>query len=571
MSPAGEDLDGVGTTVSRAFAKLALSSAGVGALLYVLGFVAVRAKLNMLGVVSASASLRSEIYIQEFIRFVVAVPLFSVLALAVLVVILGPIALALRHFGLTDLSVALRRPVTARHAALTGAGFAAVILRIATSLDVKQGLLLGCDGYLGTLPGSHQAYILFGLQLCALIPLLGFVVRLFVHFGSSLVTPVLLGAHVLLLVAAVSQLMIGYGTMIASNIYEVVTLTSDGKSETTGYLLLETDREYVIAVPPTPEHSDAREIVTVGRTSGQVLKVRHQPVRADGQLPDLVKEVCGARSQGPTPWSLPLLALLVFAVAGTALAGSPQGLPDGGHRAVETETEWLVRFFPPVLGAAEVVFQAIDAVVRSVRGDDDEVPSSAAKLNVWLFSFESRALRPLTVDGGYTYPRVSSDSRSLAVLRNGQIWLVRLDREERKRVSESQFVGLLAWDTVRGELLAVDSNGEPWIVALDGNQRRARTAKPQRAVSVSELLQLSRTNRQRAQLFDAKGVGSNGRAILVDRGAAEAETVIEDAFGNWMPSWLPDREEFVFVSDRPVARPVTDGKAPLPEPEKALR
>ena len=563
--------------------QLAVSTAGVSALLYLLGFLALRAKLNFLGVWT-DLSLSSQQNLDAAASFLVMAALYALIAVPCLLLLLYLAFLPVQRLLGFRLSWHLRRPLSLRTGMVLFFLFLAFWFVFSQPLGLQDALLGACPS--GTVQWMVLTplwgTLLYMVQVLSIAVLALVQIRLWssVPAGPQAACRILRALFLPLTLASLVLMMMNYGVLVSSRSYRKaelsVTSSSGAAASLSGYPLLQTDQELVLYLPASDgkawDHRCSGPLKPPSLGAAVVLLPRDTVRRIDFStiskdpitLDDVPKS---QRTLMMKTFSLMILLLLVSSslvlaeqvppatgTAGSTQQPSPIGTSPERDGKVVTSTSWLGRFFPVLLKHGADVLTSLQNVADALRGDESHGAIDSSTLNVWTYSIPDRTYRQLTQGGGYLYPRASSDGKSVSVLRNGELQVVDLASQKSRTIeTHKKLALLLGWREEAEEYLLADGEGRAYLLNV-----RARTLDEialgrddLRSVTLDRLLTLARTAPSGAEVFDSSAITGTGYEILVDRpGALEAETVLSDGFINRTPSWLKDGEVIVYVSNR---------------------
>lgn len=562
--------------------QLAVSTAGVSALLYLLGFLALRAKLNFLGVWT-DLSLSSQQNLDAAASFLVMAALYALIAVPCLLLLLYLAFLPVQRLLGFRLSWHLRRPFSLRTGMVLFFLFLAFWFAFSQALGLQDALLGACPS--GTVQWMVLTplwgTLLYMVQVLSIAVLALVQMRLWssVPAGPQAACRILRALFLPLTLASLVLMMMNYGVLVSSRSYRKaelsVTSSSGAAASLSGYPLLQTDQELVLYLPASdekawtnrcsrPPDSPSLGAAVVLLPRDTVRRIDFSTISNDPITLDVPES---QRMLMMKTFSLMILLLLVSSslvlaeqvppVAGTAGSTqqrSPTGTSPERDGKVVTSTSWLGHFFPILRKHGADVLTSLQNVADALRGDEGNGAIDSSTLNVWTYSIPDRTYRQLTQGGGYLYPRASSDGKSVSVLRNGELQVVDLASQKSRTIeTQKKLALLLGWREEAEEYLLADGEGRAYLLNVrDGTLDEIALGRDDlRSVTLDRLLTLARTAPSGAEVFDSSAITGTGHEILVDRpGALEAETVLSDGFVNRTPSWLKDGEVIVYVSNR---------------------
>jgi hypothetical protein len=163
----------------------------------------------------------------------------------------------------------------------------------------------------------------------------------------------------------------------------------------------------------------------------------------------------------------------------------------------------------------------------------------------------TKEIKKLTTDGGYTFPRTSSDGKHISYIKENKLWIMNADGTDTKVLNESgRYAALLGWNSSENEAIVADNNNKLFLLQLNKQKIKEVPLKnrDEKDLEVNHFIELSERS--------AKGVsvkatmsGINYLLITDHEDWAESKTIYTDTHTIYSPSWTSDGSGVLFVSD----------------------
>ena len=576
---AGSSDSGAGGGASKLAFQVLFSAAGLFALAYGFGYLALRASLNQIGLSGDLLSLGSLEYASAVLPFALASVFIGSLALA----ILAPLVLAargiLRRIG-WDLTWRPSgvRPSLLRRLTLLAASLVIFLAPAARLVEVR-GLLLPAAAKLdaATCLVVHSGFrgdriLVFSLQLLTLVLLAVGLRKLRAATRPGGAASLALALTAL---AGGGLLAMSYGQLIdsyATRGYRPAILHLSQEAFPSlpagaGYPITHT-ASHVVFFAWDGRAPEGRVVVVSRELAGLELSGPQVPLfeRLDqARGGELERRCSGEEVQGMIRR---LRWLLIAAFLGGALAAlaersaaqDPSAAAGEPKKTVETPPPasrqpappgalpLLERFYPLVreLGARAADF--LDDLLAMTRGSGPDAGEPGGG-DVWRYELAAGAPRRITSGGGYGSVRAAPGGR-IAFLRHGALGLMdAAGGDQRMLDPRRRYRSILGWDEAAGEFL---------LAAADGRLLRLRTGGEaleeeelpagSRYLSLEALAALAQTSDRRTRL---RVVEEDGEwRILADREDYEEAKALHAARHRiFAPSWLPEEQGILFLAE----------------------
>ena len=555
------------TDIKSLMLQTLFSTAGLSALLYVCGMIAVRSKLNMLGVWTG-VDLDVYDYFNESVRIFLSLPVIfgCLIAVALLLILLDYVA-GLAGYEFTWSS---RRPVA------LGYGMAIAFLCLTTTCFFVQPMSNSdllfvnsakTNAFLPLVVTHRKAtWLLFFSQLLVTAILFMLVYRL---WSSSSSRKKFLYGFCRMAVTAFFLINcflipINYGVMISSQKYSMATIFLNEKDEVIpdsvqGFLLLQTDRELVLYQDKGRETGACLLIINRADISRIQITEASKPLLEDiwqGQI----------RTEGEmkkTMYAFFAVLLLFVLTSSVAFAEKKSTHEDASLKQEKTtpqadmDKSMFLQFFPAIADYLSACGDDIVAILNSfqniVKGEErNSGVEERSDLNIWTYNPEQGSYRQITRDGGYFSPRISQDGAYISFIKDSKLCQMRMDGKGQNIVDQTRpYDRLIGWDGHSRYLLA-DKDGN--LLSLDtgeGSLQKIKLGEGDfRNISMDALIEIAETAPGGKTIRACRKADNSWRIIEDCKDCINARIVIDDGFRNLSPSWLNNGKGIIFVSNR---------------------
>lgn len=519
------------TKIKTLILQVLFSTAGISAFLYVCGMLAVRSKMNMLGIWT-DVDLNSCDYINESIRIFLNLPII----LGCLSASAVPVILIIYLAGLFGYSFSWNRN---KHIPLKYCSLFLLLISIMTIIFAQpmgnQNLLFRniakTNLFLPLVVSCNAGtWAFYSVQILVSVFIFFLALRLWLTNDPQRdnVYGYLKGITTLLFFINFILVPVNYGVMISSKEYReaIVLLTKKGivdGDSIQGTLLLQTDRELVLLSENLKKEQQSLFVIRRANIGG---------IRIIDALDPLLTEI----------WNDEL-----------------KKNKEKVHTVIPMDTNLLFQLSPTLVDYLSTLGNEITTILNNfqkiVKGGRvaENIPDRSG-LNIWIYDIDGERFRQITTDGDYFSPRVSSDGQRICFIKDSKLWEMTIDGREKTLIDQQRpYNRITGWDGKSQYLLI---GKERKLYLLDRQQKDLQEIilgiEKFKKITVDAFIKISQTASSGKMIYAARKERDSGSWRLIEDhdDYVIAKVVLDDGYINLSPSWLNDENRIIFVSNR---------------------
>lgn len=556
------------TNIKALMLQVLFSTAGISAFLYVCGMLALRSKLNMLGIWTG-VDLNSYDYLDESIRIFSSLPIILLFLSASAV----PFLLVTSVAGLFGYSFPWHsnRFISRRY--LLPLVLLSLLLIYFFLLPMGNAdLLFRNDRQLNdclalVVSRGNETWAFFCMQILVSLLLFFLLYRLWStnYPRRNIVYQYFKWAMAIIFLINCILIPINYGVMISPINYHQaeVSLTRGGIVDgdtIQGNLLLQTDRELVLYVKNTKEGKGSLFVINRADIGG--IRIDDAPQSLLAEIwPDEKTKRPGMMKMGKI---FLIVVLLFFVTLTSAFAEKKSDLKniqplenEKTETTISADTNILFQLFPTLVDHLSTFGNEITTILNNfqniIKGDREaESLPDRKDLNIWIYDINGKKFRQITSDGGYFSPRVSPDGQRICFIKDSKLWKMTVDGTTKILIDQQQpYDRVLGWDG-KSHYLLVGKNKKLYL--LERQQKELREmglgSGKLKNITVDTFIRISQTASNGKMIY-AAGKGNDSRRLIEDHDDyMNAKVILDDGSINLSPCWLNHENGIIYVSNR---------------------